>query len=131
MYLCLVYMAAIDLDDGYNEFQKQAVRSSLGRDTTFIWGPPGTGKTQTIGEIGFQLYKRKRPVLLVSHTNTAVDQAILRIGSKLNDDDLENGKAIRVGDPKDNRLRKSPNLLLQTHVDRKSEELARRRMNSK
>lgn len=117
----------IDLDDGYNEFQKQAIRSSVGRDTTFIWGPPGTGKTQTIGEIGFQLYKRKRPVLLVSHTNTAVDQAILKIGEKLNRNDLENGKAIRIGDPKDNRLDERPNLLLQTHVDRKSQELADRR----
>ena len=118
---------SIELQNEYNEFQQQAVASSIGRDTTFIWGPPGTGKTQTIGEIGFQLYERKRPVLLVSHTNTAVDQAILRIGSKINESDLEKGKAIRVGDPKDERLRQHPNLLLQTHVDRRSEELAKRR----
>jgi len=118
---------SIDLQDHYNQSQQKAVASSIGRDTTFIWGPPGTGKTQTIGEIGFQLYERNRPVLLVSHTNTAVDQAILRIGGKIHKDDLENGKVIRVGDPKDDRLRKHPNLLLQTHVDRRSEELAKRR----
>ena len=118
---------SIDLKDHYNQCQQQAVASSIGRDTTFIWGPPGTGKTQTIGEIGFQLYERNRPILLVSHTNTAVDQAILRIGGKIHKDDLENGKAIRVGDPKDDRLREHPNLLLQTHVDRRSEELAKRR----
>jgi hypothetical protein len=118
---------AIKLQNEYNEFQQQAVASSIGRNATFIWGPPGTGKTQTIGEIGFQLYERKRPILLVSHTNTAVDQAILRIGGKINSDDLENGKAIRVGDPKDDRLWQNPNLLLQTHVDRRSEELARKR----
>ena len=118
---------SIELRDEYNQYQQQAVASSIGRDTTFIWGPPGTGKTKTIGEIGFQLYKRKRPILLVSHTNTAVDQAILRIGEMIHKDDLENGKAIRVGDPKDNRLRQHTNLLLQTHVDRRSEELAKRR----
>ena len=73
----------IELHDNYNKCQKKAVASSIGRNTTFIWGPPGTGKTQTIGEIGFQLYERKRPILLVSHTNTAVDQAILRIGDKI------------------------------------------------
>ncbi|MCD4669382.1 MAG: hypothetical protein K8S14_02930, partial [Actinomycetia bacterium] len=118
---------SIDLHDEFNQFQQKAVASSIGRDTTFIWGPPGTGKTQTIGEIGFQLYKRNRPILLVSHTNTAVDQAILRIGGKIQNDDLENGKVIRVGDPKEERLREHPNLLLQTHVDRRSEELAKRR----
>lgn len=118
---------SIDLQDHYNQSQQQAVASSIGRDTTFIWGPPGTGKTQTIGEIGFQLYERNRSVLLVSHTNTAVDQAILRIGGKIHKDDLENGKAIRVGDPKDDRLWEHPNLLLQTHADRRSEELAKRR----
>ena len=118
---------SIDLKDHYNQCQQQAVASSIGRDTTFIWGPPGTGKTQTIGEIGFQLYERNRPILLVSHTNTAIDQAILRIGGKIHKDDLKNGKVIRVGNPKDDRLREHPNLLLQTHVDRRSEELAKRR----
>jgi len=118
---------SIDLQDHYNQSQQQAVATSIGKDTTFIWGPPGTGKTLTIGEIGFQLYGRNRSVLLVSHTNTAVDQAILRIGGKILKDDLENGKAIRVGDPRDDRLGEHPNLLLQTHVDRRSEELAKRR----
>lgn len=118
---------SIELQNEYNKFQKQAVASSIGRDTTFIWGPPGTGKTQTIGEIGIQLYNRKRPILLVSHTNTAVDQAILRIGGMVHKDDLENGKVIRVGDPKDDRLRQYPNLLLHTHVDKRSDKLAKRR----
>jgi hypothetical protein len=92
-----------------------------------IWGPPGTGKTQTIGEIGFQLYERNRPILLVSHTNTAVDQAIIQIGKKIHKDALKNGKAIRVGNPKDERLREESNLLLDTHVARRSEKLANKR----
>ena len=117
----------IELRNEYNDYQQRAVASSIGRNTTFIWGPPGTGKTQTIGEIGIQLYNRNRPILLVSHTNTAVDQAILRIGGEVNNDDLEQGKAIRVGDPKDDRLHQYPNLLLQTHVDKRSEEYANKR----
>ena len=117
----------IELQEEYNEYQKKAIEFSLSRDTTFIWGPPGTGKTQTIGEIGFQLYKRDRPILLVSHTNTAVDQAILRIGGKIPNDDVEKGKAIRVGDPKNNQLIDHPNLLLQTHVDKRSKKLVTKR----
>ena len=41
-----------------------------------MWGPPGTGKTTVIGQIIDELYKHDRSVLVVSHTNTAVDGAI-------------------------------------------------------
>ncbi len=118
---------SVPIQNRLNQYQSKAVFSAIGRDATFIWGPPGTGKTQTIGEIGFQLYSQKRPVLLVSHTNTAVDQAILRIGQMINNDELARGKAVRVGDPKDNQVKQIPDLLLQTHVDRRSAELAEQR----
>ena len=113
----------IALPEFFNQYQQKAIASSIGRDTTFIWGPPGTGKTQIIGEIGYLLYESKRSVLVVSHTNIAVDQAILRIGERIPASELEKGKAIRIGDPKDERLRDYPNLLLDTHVARRSEEL--------
>ncbi len=56
--------------------QNKAIRSALTNDVTYIWGPPGTGKTTVIGQIIDELYKQDRSVLLVSHTNTAVDGAI-------------------------------------------------------
>ena len=111
-----------------NANQMAAVSSAIGGDTTFIWGPPGTGKTHTIGEIGTQLFKRNRSLLLVSHTNTAVDQALLKIKDNIGDKAiLAAGTIIRVGDPKDPRVAENPDLLLKTHVDRRSEELASRR----
>jgi len=115
----------VNLSDEFNPDQIEAVASSLGRDTTFIWGPPGTGKTRTIGAIAEQLYRRGRSVLVVSHTNTAVDQAILRIGNKIAPDDLAKGRVLRVGEPKDLQLK--ADLLLQTHVAQRSEELANQR----
>ncbi|MDZ4288501.1 MAG: AAA domain-containing protein, partial [Prosthecobacter sp.] len=66
-----------------NAEQRLAVGSVLGGDTVFIWGPPGTGKTQTIGEIGAQLFTRRKTMLIVSHTNAAVDEALLRIAVAL------------------------------------------------
>jgi superfamily I DNA and/or RNA helicase len=110
-----------------NAGQKEAVLSSLGQNTTFIWGPPGTGKTYTIGEIGDQLYIANRSMLVISHTNTAVDTAIVQIAEKFSEDELANGEIIRVGVTTAPKVLLRPNLLLQTHVDKKAQELARRR----
>ncbi len=106
-----------------NAEQMAAVASSVGRDTTFIWGPPGTGKTRTIGQIGVELIRRGRPLLLVSHTNAAVDQAILKIAVELGDE-LVDGSVLRLGVTKEQALLKRPRLLAQTHIDERGEALA-------
>jgi hypothetical protein len=115
-----------------NSGQNRAVSSSIYRNITFIWGPPGTGKTRTIGTIADQLFARSRSVLLVSHTNIAVDQALLYINEELSSSEetsamLDAGRVIRVGDPQDQRLTEYPRLLLETHVARRSAELTERR----
>jgi hypothetical protein len=111
---------------GLNPEQAKAVASSLGRDTTFIWGPPGTGKTRTIGTIGERLYRRDRSLLLVSHTNAAVDQALLHIARQLGGEMVE-GSVLRIGEPVDQRLKEQPELLAVTHIKRRTEELQKRR----
>jgi superfamily I DNA and/or RNA helicase len=108
-----------------NKQQRIAVASSLNRNITFIWGPPGTGKTRTIGSIGKELYLADRTTLLVSHTNTAVDGALKRIGKFIDKKQLIEGKVIRVGQPKDPTL--NTELLLSTHVEKRSAELAERK----
>jgi hypothetical protein len=115
-----------------NPGQARAVSSGIGRNITFIWGPPGTGKSFTIGTLAGRLFDRGRSVLLVSHTNTAVDQALLYISKALSSSvatsaQLDAGKVLRVGDPRDQRLAEQSRLLLGTHVARRSAELAERR----
>ncbi|HMN99825.1 MAG TPA: AAA domain-containing protein [Miltoncostaeaceae bacterium] len=117
--------------DGLNPQQHAALEASLGRDLTFIWGPPGTGKTHTIGAIGTELHRCGRSLLLVSHTNVALDQALLRIGEALERErpgTLEEGKVFRLGTPRDKRLQEQPELLLATHRTRRSAELEERRL---
>ncbi len=116
--------------DGLNVGQAAAVASVLGRDTTFIWGPPGTGKTLTIGAIGSALFARGRSMLMASHTNAAVDQALLKIADALRlsaPEAIKAGKVLRVGDPVDQRFRDHPDLLLDFHVARRAADLAARR----
>ena len=66
-----------------NEDQERAVRRSLGSRTTFVWGPPGTGKTWTLARIVEAHYRAGRSVLLVSHTNVAVDTALEQVAERL------------------------------------------------
>jgi superfamily I DNA and/or RNA helicase len=65
---------------GLNFSQNAAISKTLGSELSFIWGPPGTGKTYTLTHLLYELIKRDKRVLVVSTTNNAVDTVI----SKLN-----------------------------------------------
>ena len=108
---------------GLNTYQLNALESALGRDLTVIWGPPGTGKTHTIGTITEHLNLASRTVLLVSHTNTAVDQALKHVAKSMKDQ-LADGAVVRVGQVKDKELsERFPDVLLENQVERQSREL--------
>jgi hypothetical protein len=109
--------------DVLNEGQREAVGAALGRDLTFVWGPPGTGKTMTLGTLATELHRRGRSVLLVSHTNAAVDQALLHVARATGADELARGFVLRLGESKDDRVANTPDLLVETHVQRRSAEL--------
>jgi len=66
----------ISFGDNLHVAQIEAITSAVCNNMTFIWGPPGTGKTTVISYVISELLSRERSVLLVSHTNSAVDGAI-------------------------------------------------------
>lgn len=43
---------------------------------TFVWGPPGTGKTYTLSRVAAHKYFQEKRVLILSHSNQAVDVII-------------------------------------------------------
>lgn len=65
-------------DDGMrNQVQQQALRMALTQPVSFIWGPPGTGKTATLGFTMANFLLQDRRVLFVTNTNRAVDVGMI------------------------------------------------------
>lgn len=94
--------AAFDACD-VDESQRGAIHASLTQDLTFIWGPPGTGKTHTLARlIAIAALSGKR-VNATSIANVAVDQLARRVvlallssgpaGERL----LNQGRVLRFG----------------------------------
>lgn len=67
-------------DDGErNPAQREAIARALRRPTLFIWGPPGTGKTATLGYVIANYLRQRKRVLFASNTNRAVDVGLLSV----------------------------------------------------
>ena len=118
---------SVTRDGEPNADQLRAVRRSLGSDTTFVWGPPGTGKTETLGRIVEAHYRAGRSVLLVSNTNIAVDTALERVAERLKGEpDFHQGLVIRQGPVVEElRRRLGPQVILEEIVARLGESLRR------
>lgn len=115
-------------DKSLNEEQRAAIRRSLGSDTTFVWGPPGTGKTFTLARIVEAHYRAGRSVLLVSNTNVAVDTALEMVAKRLEGEpEFHQGAVLRHGPVVKDELRErfGPQVILEEVVARLGEALRR------
>lgn len=98
--------------------QENAMRLSLSQPISFVWGPPGTGKTETLAKIALQHMARGHRVLMLSYSNVSVDGAILRVFKKSKE--KAPGIMVRYGYPRDKELLRheyltSYNLTLSKH----------------
>ena len=92
--------------------QERAIAHGLGSEKTLIVGPPGTGKTTTLSDLICRYLRQGLSVLLVSHTNIATDNAFIRLIQAMLESKkadlqtiVENGLAVRAGDPRHASLR--------------------------
>lgn len=90
-----------------NDDQRRALGAALG-GPTYIWGPPGTGKTTTVAAVVCALLDDSKSVLLVSNTNAAVDIAMLRVLRMFAEQPYRQGELLRVGDTASQQLRTWP-----------------------
>ena len=76
-------------------------------ELSIIWGPPGTGKTKTIAKAIEAHLNAGRRVLLVSHANNAVDEALEDVAKHLKATPFyQEGKLVRLGKPQEEHLKK-------------------------
>lgn len=101
--------------------QNLAFMRATSEDVTFIWGPPGTGKTETLANIALEHIENGRRVLMLSYSNVSVDGALLRVARKA---DLPAGMIIRYGYPRTKELLDSKTLTSYQYVLQKNPEKA-------
>ncbi|MBB6120544.1 AAA domain-containing protein [Nocardiopsis algeriensis] len=86
-------------DMSLNTEQRRAVKQALGSGITFIWGPPGTGKTEVVSLITEGAYRLGERILFLAPTRVAVDQALERVCERLEgEENFDTGLVQRAGE---------------------------------
>ena len=121
------------LSDPPNKAQQSAIEASFSHQLSIIWGPPGTGKTKTIAKAVEAHLNAGRKVLLVSHANNAVDEALEDIAEHLKDTSYyQDGKLVRLGKPQEDHYKRIeheyPFVLLNKIVEKRGEVLSTKRV---
>ena len=101
--------------------QELAIKHAVSQLVTVIWGPPGTGKTQTLAKIAYRYIMEGKRVLMLSYSNVSVDGAILRVAEELRNANHD-GMIIRYGYPRrkeilEDRSLSSYQYVLTSHPD--------------
>lgn len=89
------------MDPMLNASQRAAIHAALTKPCIYLWGPPGTGKTATLGHIVALSLAQGDRVLLVSNTNRAVDVVLKSacLALERNQVAIQPSRLTRFGDP--------------------------------
>lgn len=91
-----------------NQSQAKATKSSFRMPVTYIWGPPGTGKTRTLADIVQLNMKLGKRTLVVAHSNAAVDEVTEDVAvSMCNSELYKENRIIRLGNCSKESLKNS------------------------
>lgn len=96
--------------------------------TTYIWGPPGTGKTYTLARIVASHYRKGRKVLVLAQSNAAIDVLMLAFTSYAEQKKLfKPGEVIRYGTSRNEQVKAHSTLLSSKLVEVENPHLAGKR----
>ncbi|HWP29146.1 MAG TPA: AAA domain-containing protein, partial [Chloroflexota bacterium] len=111
---------------GLNAAQWEAVRRGAAPGIHFLWGPPGTGKTTTVGHLAGHAARSQRRVLIVAYSNVAVDVAMLAVTQATSELAAALGSILRLGTPRLDSVREHPTLTVMAVIRQRYPQLARR-----
>ena len=87
--------------------QQKAFKAALDNDITFIWGPPGTGKSYTLATIIMALHKLEgERTAVCCLSNVAVDQLVNKVVDiiEVHEPQMPRGEFYRAGRTQDEKL---------------------------
>lgn len=98
--------------------KRRILEQACGSSLTYVWGPPGTGKTYVIAHLVAALVEAGERILVTSHTHAAVDQALYETVKSETDKrgplaahpDVSAGKILRIGRTTDRKIPESVRL---------------------
>lgn len=83
---------------GLEAGQTAAIGQAIASELTLVFGPPGTGKTRTLGGLVAELaITQGRKVVLCAHTNVALDTAMAAVVDAVGEATVAEGSVVRVG----------------------------------
>lgn len=87
-------------------FQIKAHNAVIDNDISFIWGPPGTGKSFTLAALINSLFRKNSSTLVCCISNVAVDQLLNKVIDVMQNLNLRlrPGQLLRSGHTTDSRL---------------------------
>ncbi|MFD1851346.1 AAA domain-containing protein [Oceanobacillus bengalensis] len=86
--------------------------------TTYIWGPPGTGKTYTLARAIAKHYEAGKKILVMAHSNAAVDVLTLEVANYVREKNRwKTGDIVRNGYSADPRINGQADLLASQLVE--------------
>jgi hypothetical protein len=120
--------------NGLRQLQARAVRMAAGNRVTYLWGPPGTGKTRALSAMARHFSAAEKKILVASNTNQAVDQVLRQLCDALTEifppeqvELLEQGKIVRIGKKSDELERYRKFVTIDGIVERRSGQLHQRK----
>ncbi|MDQ0268456.1 AAA domain-containing protein [Cytobacillus purgationiresistens] len=130
-------MEAKHPSDHFKSNVHELILRSKYNPVTYVWGPPGTGKTYTLARVAANKYFKNQKVLVLAHSNQAVDVLMAETSLFIeNKKRLNEGDLIRYGSQTGDALEKHRHLtsqqLMATHhqglADQKEALLEERRL---
>ena len=116
--------AAFECSPNASQEQRQAVSTILSQPFTYIWGAPGTGKTQfVLAQCLLRYAKARQPVLIVAPTNRAVEQMLYGIMPVLESHKIKQEMVLRLGTPTKEFAARYPKICENGALNAKIEEI--------